>query len=95
MKELYIKIEGRVQRVGFRRWVKSKALEIGNVSGFVRNEYDGSVEVLMRGGENEVNLMLQACYDGPLLARVDKISFLLKTKMNDLPPIIDGSFMVI
>lgn len=93
MKELHIRIEGRVQGVGFRRWVVKKAQGIGGVSGWVRNEYDGSVEVLMKGDDDSINLMLQACYEGPVWARVDRISFLLQ--QNDVPEIVDGRFIII
>jgi acylphosphatase len=95
MKEAYIKIEGRVQSVGYRRWAMLKALEIGNVFGWVRNEFDGSVEILMNGDNDSVNMMIQACYDGPLFARVDRILFLSKAKDSFLPSIIDGKFIII
>ena len=42
-REVFIKIKGRVQGIGFRRWAVSKAEEIGGISGWVHNEYDGSV----------------------------------------------------
>lgn len=93
MKEVYIKIEGRVQGVGYRRWAISKALEMSNVSGWIRNEFDGSVEILMSGDDDCVDMMVQACYDGPFFARVDRILFLSKEKDSFLSPIIDGKFV--
>ena len=33
MREVYLKIKGRVQGVGFRRWAQKEALKIGNISG--------------------------------------------------------------
>lgn len=93
MREVYLKIEGRVQGIGFRRWAISKALEIGGVSGWVRNEDDGSVEILMRGEDDKINQMVQACYDGPMFARVDRISFLPGVKNYFLPPIEEGRFI--
>ena len=36
-KEVYIKIEGRVQGIGFRWWAIHKAEEISGISGWVRN----------------------------------------------------------
>lgn len=54
MREVYLKIEGRVQGIGYRRWAVAKALEIGGISGWVRNEDDGSVEILMSGDEEKL-----------------------------------------
>lgn len=88
-----MKIEGRVQRVGFRRWVVSKALEIGGVSGWVRNLDDGCVEVLMSGDEDVLNELVKACYDGSLFARVDKLFFEENPEMSFLPKIIEGRFI--
>lgn len=93
MREVYLKIEGRVQGIGYRRWAVSRALEIGGISGWVRNEDDGSVEILMRGEDDAINQMIQACYDGPLFARVDKISFMPGVKNYFLPQIIEGRFV--
>lgn len=93
MREVYIKIEGRVQGIGFRRWAVSKAMDIGGISGWVRNEDDGSVEILMSGEDDNINHMIQACYEGPLFARVDKISFLPGIKNYFLPSIIEGRFV--
>jgi len=93
MREVYIKIEGRVQGIGFRRWAISKAMDIGGISGWVRNEDDGSVEILMSGEDDKINRMIQACYEGPLFARVDKISFLPGVRNYFLPPITEGLFV--
>lgn len=61
MKEVYIRIKGRVQGIGFRYWAVNKAREIG-VSGWVHNAADGSVEILMRGEENNIDTMILACH---------------------------------
>ncbi len=93
MREVYIKIEGRVQGIGYRRWAVSKAHEIGGISGWVRNEDDGSVEILMSGDDDKVNKMIEDCYKGPMFARVDKISFLIKMNNYFLPQIVEGKFV--
>ena len=92
IKEVYLKIEGRVQGIGFRRWAANEALKIGGISGWVRNEDDGSVEILMSGEEDNINDMIKSCYRGPMLARIDKISFLPKITNYFLPPISEGHF---
>lgn len=92
-KEVYIKIEGRVQGIGFRRWAVSTALEIGGISGWVRNEDDGSVEILMSGSEDKIDKMICCCYKGPFLARVDSIKFLSGITNYFLPQIEIGKFV--
>ncbi len=92
MKEVYLKIKGRVQGVGFRRWAERQARKIGEISGWVRNAEDGSVEIFMRGRDKQIEQMVLSCYQGPLLARVDHIDFLPERTNFFLPPIEDGIF---
>lgn len=91
-KEVYIRIEGRVQGVGFRYWAVKKAQEIGGISGWVHNAANGSVEILMRGNEKNVDNMILACHKGPSLARVDKVEFIVGRISSFLPPIEVGVF---
>lgn len=93
MKTVYMKIEGRVQRIGFRRWAVSNALELGNISGWVRNLDDGSVEILMQGEDAVLNEMIRRCYVGPIFSRVDKISFVAPMDISFLPLIKEGMFL--
>jgi acylphosphatase len=93
IREVYLKIDGRVQGIGFRRWAVNEAQRIGGISGWVRNEDDGSVEILMRGEEDNINKMIKSCYQGPMFARVDKISFLPKITNYFLPAITEGRFI--
>ncbi len=91
-KEVYIKIHGRVQGIGFRWWAVKTAEEIGGISGWVHNAADGSVDVLMSGEEENIDKMLLACHSGPPLARVDRVSFCGWSAFGVLPPIIPGVF---
>ena len=92
MKEVYIKIKGRVQGIGFRYWAVKEALRIGNISGWVRNTETGDVEIFMSGDEAKIDEMLVLCQKGPLLARVDKVEFVGGRLSGFLPPIEDGIF---
>ena len=92
MKEVYIRIKGRVQGIGFRYWAVNKAREIGGISGWVHNAADGSVEILMRGEEAAVDKMILACHQGPSMARVDKVEFAVGRLSSFLPPVEDGVF---
>lgn len=91
-KEVFIKIEGRVQGIGFRRWAVDKAQEIGGISGWVHNETDGSVEIMMKGTPENIDKMILACHEGPSFARVDRVSFIIGRWSGFLPPITDGVF---
>lgn len=91
-KEVFIKIQGRVQGIGFRWWAVKTAEEIGGISGWVHNEADGSVEIMMSGEEDKIDRMIVACHSGPPLARVDKVSFVVGRWSSFLPPIIPGVF---
>lgn len=92
MKEVYIKIKGRVQGIGFRWFAVHEAKRIGGISGWVRNEADGSVEILMNGEEDKIDEMLLACHKGPALSRVDSVEFIVGRRSSFLPPIENGVF---
>jgi acylphosphatase len=49
LKAFQVRVYGRVQRVGYRRFVLDSAQELG-LSGHVKNERDGSVTGLRSGG---------------------------------------------
>jgi acylphosphatase len=68
----HLRIEGRVQRVGYRAWMVAEARRLGLV-GWVRNRPDGSVEAVVAGPEPAVQALLTACRRGPVAARVDRI----------------------
>ena len=75
-------VEGRVQGVGYRAWVSRQAL-IRNLSGWVRNRGDGSVEAVFAGDQVTVAAMVEACRSGPALAVVSKVR---QEPWLDLPP---------
>ena len=54
----HIIFEGRVQGVGFRYKLSHLAGYYG-VTGWVRNEYDGTVEAQMQGLPAEIDLIIQ------------------------------------
>jgi acylphosphatase len=65
-------IYGRVQGVGFRAYVYRKAAEVG-VSGWVRNRWDGSVEVLAEGDRPTLDRLLVLLKRGPSSAMVSNM----------------------
>ncbi|WP_237217484.1 acylphosphatase [Falsiroseomonas oryziterrae] len=67
-----LRIEGRVQGVGYRDWALREATRLG-LHGWVRNLRDGAVEVLAAGEPGALQDFVTACRRGPALARVDRI----------------------
>ena len=63
------RITGRVQGVWFRGWVREEARRLG-LTGWVRNEPDGSVAALFVGPGTAVAAMLALCREGPPHAQV-------------------------
>lgn len=53
----YIKFYGRVQGVGFRYNAHYSALKLG-LTGWVRNEWDGSVEMEVQGTEAQIRKLI-------------------------------------
>jgi acylphosphatase len=69
---VHLRIEGRVQGVGFRAFVERKAIGLG-LSGWVRNRHDGSVEAVLQGTPATVDTMIGFCRSGPPASRVDRV----------------------
>lgn len=67
------RIRGRVQGVGFRYWTQDEARRLG-LSGWVRNEPDGSVKALIAGREDAVATMLEKLREGPPGATVTEVA---------------------
>ena len=65
-------VTGRVQGVGFRWFVEREARTIG-VAGWVRNNLDGSVEVLASGTHEQLSALRSRLRQGPRAARVDNV----------------------
>ena len=65
-------VRGRVQGVGFRWFVDYEARQLG-LAGWVRNQSDGTVEVLAMGTEEQLAALQQKLHKGPRAARVDAV----------------------
>ena len=72
IKHLTIRVEGIVQGVGFRWAVRSAAAALG-VSGYVRNEDDGSVLIEAEADEAVMEQFLTWCRNGSASSRVDRV----------------------
>jgi acylphosphatase len=65
-------VHGFVQGVFFRDTVRRHALT-ACVAGWVRNNYDGTVEAVFEGGAEDVDALVTLCHKGPRGARVDRV----------------------
>jgi acylphosphatase len=65
-------VRGRVQGVGFR-WFVEREAHILQVTGWVRNNPDGSVEVLAVGTSGQLAGLRSRLQEGPRAARVDHV----------------------
>src|SRR3984893_5328575 len=73
-------VRGRVRGVGFRWFVEREAHILG-IAGWVRNNHDGSVEVLAQGTRDQLSGLHSRLREGPRAARVDAV------EVSDVPPV--------
>ncbi|MEJ1969535.1 MAG: acylphosphatase [Rhizomicrobium sp.] len=69
---LRLKIEGRVQAVGYRNFVIEMATRL-SVDGWVRNRSDGTVEALVSGKNADVEKLVGLCMKGPPGSRIANV----------------------
>ena len=62
-------VRGRVQGVGFR-WFVEREAHILKIAGWVRNNSDGTVEVLAQGTRDQLSGLHSRLREGPRAARV-------------------------
>lgn len=72
MKAVHVIVSGRVHGVGFRAWTAEEARTL-QLTGWVRNLRDGTVEALFCGKVDGVDEMLDRVNVGPRGARVDHV----------------------
>ena len=72
MHQLHITVQGRVQGVFFRASTRRLARSL-DLTGWVRNRPDGSVEVLAEGHRDVLEQLLDWCARGPSGARVTAV----------------------
>lgn len=65
-------VTGRVQGVSFRAYAEQEAARVG-VTGWVRNEPDGTVTAHAEGPPEAVAAFVRWCHEGPSWARVERV----------------------
>lgn len=71
-KRLHAIVEGTVQGVGFRMFVARLAADY-HLTGWVRNTWDGKVEVVAEGEEGKLNQLVVNLKVGPRAAHVTNV----------------------
>jgi len=63
-KSVKLIVKGSVQGIFYRQFCKEEADKLG-VKGFVRNLDSGDVELLLEGDNDEVDMIVKLCRQGP------------------------------
>jgi acylphosphatase len=66
-------VHGRVQGVGYRYFVVAQASALG-LTGWVSNEFDGSVRCVAEGPRSDLQQLLEILKEGPASAWIDHVS---------------------
>ncbi|WP_185762570.1 acylphosphatase [Bacillus methanolicus] len=69
MQQLRIIVSGKVQGVGFRYFTQMKANTYG-ITGWVRNQPNGNVEIIAEGNKDDLALFLASIKEGNPFSRV-------------------------
>lgn len=69
---LHANVYGRVQGVGFRAFVVETGVTLG-ATGWARNKWDGSVELVAEGDRQTLESLLAALHRGPRMAKVTRV----------------------
>lgn len=69
-----INVKGKVQGVFYRSSTQAKAREL-KLSGWVRNEEDGSVTIEAEGEEQKLEKLIEWCKKGPGAAVVNEVEY--------------------
>lgn len=69
---LRLRVEGRVQSVGYRNFAIAEAKKL-SLDGWVRNRFDGTVEILISGPNADVETFVGACMQGPAGSAVENV----------------------
>lgn len=72
MERLHAVVHGEVQGVGFRYFLMRRGRALG-LLGWVRNNDDGTVELVAEGERSALEELKRAAESGPSLSRVERV----------------------
>jgi len=90
----HVRVLGRVQGVGFRQFVRERARAL-DLSGWVKNQPDGSVELLVSGDDDATARLLDVVRRGPPYADVAAIEPVLGTVPSESTAKLPHPFAVV
>ena len=79
---LHARVQGMVQGVGFRAFVEQAAISRG-LKGWVRNRWDGSVELAAEGPRPDLEDLLRVIRRGPRAASVQNVQIEWQPASNE------------
>ena len=85
-----LRIEGRVQGVGYRASFAQQASALG-LAGWVRNRLDGSVEACVDGDAQAIEAITTWARRGPPAAQVSNVA----VEDDGAPAAVDGAFKIL
>lgn len=68
-----ILVKGVVQGVGYRAFIYRNAKRLPSIKGYVKNLFNGSVEIVVAGSGSDIAEMISLAKKGPLGAHVREI----------------------
>lgn len=84
MQDAHLMIKGFVQGVGYRKWARKEAQKL-ELTGWVRNLPDGSVEVLLQGDKEKIEQAISLLKKGPFLSEVEEVDVVWEDAKEQFP----------
>jgi acylphosphatase len=81
---LHVSVSGIVQGVGFRFFVYQYGVNL-DLRGWVRNRYNGEVEVTAEGSKEILDKFLELIKEGPQSAQVEDVNVEWLTASGEFP----------
>lgn len=85
IRRAHLVVKGYVQGVGFRFFTLQNGTNL-HLTGWVRNKFNGNVEILAEGPEIDLYALIQEVRRGPPSAEVHDVNINWDEPQGDLPP---------
>jgi acylphosphatase len=82
LKQAHLRVHGHVHGVWFRESTRQEAERLG-LAGWVRNQPDGTVEIVAEGEDPVLEQLIAWAHHGPRTARVDRVDVTWRTPSGE------------